>query len=94
MTMQRQCGQPIERRRRCNTWCHILERDLVHVAAFHVSLVMRTRPGVGTPRELVVAIWVRIGLGYRAAVQVAIRVWPDPNRRPVFAADSSSPSCA
>lgn len=83
---------------------NVLERYLVHVAAFNVSLVMHTLLGVGAPRGLagrfeallgaccgpVVTIWARISLGCRAAAHIAISLWPTLDQRPVFAMGTSS----
>lgn len=49
---------------------NILKRDLVHVAAFNLSLVMRFLIGVGTPRGL------QNGLrGFAAAVCARVQLW-------------------
>ena len=51
--MHRRSGKSLLRRR-----CHlrgyenILKRQLIHVGAFNLSLILRTLLGAGTPREL------------------------------------------
>jgi transposase len=86
---------------------NIRKRYLVHVAAFNLSLVMRTVLGVGTPRglagrfaapfdvcrELVVTLWERIELGTRASMRIAINGWQSLTPCPMWATGTSSTGC-
>jgi transposase len=62
--------------RRCHLRGHenILKRQLVHVGAFNLSLILRKLLGAGTPRELK----NRAGEGVLAII--ALSAVPDDNR--------------